>query len=183
MHGLPGDSAMTLRATRISLDAANAFVLRHHRHHGPTTGHRFSIGVVLDGSLVGVAICGRPVARHMPQDVTLEVNRLCTDGTRNACSFLYGSAARAAQAMGFYSILTYTLDEEGGASLRALGWWGEPAFDLVKTWHTPSDPRRLGGIPKPKWRWVRFLSEWPEWREPAVARDSHQGRLFVEVAS
>lgn len=169
---------MSLRAVPVSIAAANDFVARLHRHHGPCLGHRFSIGAVRGESLVGVAICGRPVARHLPQDITLEVNRLCTDGTRNACSFLYGAAARAAKSMGFYSILTYTLDEEGGASLRALGWWGEPALELVKTWRTPSDPRRTGGIAKPKWRWVRLLSEWPEWREPAPAVDVSQGLLF-----
>jgi hypothetical protein len=175
--------AVSLRSIPVTLATANDFVRRHHRHHDERLGHRFSIGAVLDGRLVGVAICGRPVARNLPQDIALEVNRNCTDGTRNACSFLYGAAARAAQAMGFYSILTYTLDEEGGASLRALGWWGEPAYDLVKTWHTPSDPRRVGGIPKPKWRWVRFLSEWPEWREPVRRESTAQGSLFAEGPS
>lgn len=169
---------MSLRIVPISLAKANDFVERLHRHHGPRLGHRFSVGAVLGADLVGVAICGRPVARNLPQDITLEVNRLCTDGTRNACSFLYGAAARAAQSMGFYSILTYTLDEEGGASLRALGWWGEPAYELVKTWRTPSDPRRVGGIAKPKWRWVRFLSEWPEWREPTPLYEEKQALLF-----
>lgn len=170
---------MSLRTVSVSLAVANDFVRRHHRHHDERLGHRFSIGAVLDGALVGVAIMGRPVARRLPQDITLEVNRCCTDGTRNACSFLYGAAARAAQSMGFYSILTYTLDEEGGSSLRALGWWGEPAFDLVKTWHTPSDPRRTGGLAKPKWRWVRILSAWPEWREPATTMERAQQDLFL----
>lgn len=154
---------MSLRLVHVTLDEANAFVEQHHRHHDARLGHRFSVGAALDGRLVGVAIVGRPVARRLDQRLIVEVNRCCTDGTKNACSFLYGAVARAAQNMGFYAALTYTLDEEGGASLRALGWWGEPALDLTKTWHTPSDSRRIGGIAKPKWRWVRFLSEWPEW--------------------
>ena len=71
---------------------------------------------------MGVAITGRPVSRYLDDGLTLEVNRLCTDGTRNACSFLYGAAARAAKAMGYRKIITYILDTEDGASLRAAGW-------------------------------------------------------------
>ena len=72
----------------IPLDEANAFVAAHHRHHKPTVGHKFSIAAVVEGDIVGVAIVGRPVARHFDNGMTLEVNRVCTDGTRNACSFL-----------------------------------------------------------------------------------------------
>ena len=71
---------------------------------------------------MGVAITGRPVSRYLDNGLTLEVNRLCTDGTRNACSFLYGAAARAAKAMGYQKIITYILDTEDGGSLRASGW-------------------------------------------------------------
>ena len=65
---------------------------------------------------------GRPVARMLNDGATLEVNRLCTDGTPNACSMLYGAAWRAAKALGYRRLITYTLPEEGGASLRASGW-------------------------------------------------------------
>lgn len=75
-----------------------------------------------DGQLVGVVITGRPVSRYLDDGLTLEVNRLCTDGTRNACSFLYGAAARVAKAMGYHKIITYILDTEDGTSLRAAGW-------------------------------------------------------------
>ena len=54
---------MTL--TPINLKTANAFVQQYHRHHKPTRGHKFSIGVSENGALVGVAICGRPVARRL----------------------------------------------------------------------------------------------------------------------
>lgn len=150
-----------MRVVPVSLAVANAFIARLHRHHPPVVGHRFSLGAMDGGRLVGVATVGHPVARLLDQRRLVEVNRLCTDGTKMACSFLYGAAARAAQAMGYFAILTYTLDEEGGMSLRGAGWWGEPTPDLVKTWHTPSDSSRTGGIAKPKWRWVRLLAEWP----------------------
>ena len=106
----------------VSLREANAFVDQHHRHHKGVTGHKFSIGCSQDGQLVGVAIMGRPVSRYLDNGLTLEVNRLCTTGAKNACSMLYAAAARAAKAMGYRKIITYTLDTEPGASLRAAGW-------------------------------------------------------------
>lgn len=111
-----------LTLTPVSLAEANAFVAQHHRHHKPVVGHKFSIGCTADGRLVGVAIVGRPVSRYLDNGLTLEVNRLCTDGTKNACSMLYAAAWRAARAMGYQKIITYTLDTESGASLRAAGW-------------------------------------------------------------
>ena len=111
-----------LTLTPVSLAEANAFVAQHHRNHKPVTGHKFSIGCTADGQLVGVAIVGRPVSRYLDNGLTLEVNRLCTDGTKNACSMLYAAAWRAARAMGYEKIITYTLDTESGASLRAAGW-------------------------------------------------------------
>src|SRR5689334_12392981 len=115
---------MSARLTieRVKLDEANAFVARLHRHHKPVVGHLFSIGASLDGVLVGVAIVGRPVSRMRDDGVTAEVTRLCTDGTKNACSFLYGAAARAAFALGFRRIGTYILASEPGMSLTASGW-------------------------------------------------------------
>ena len=111
-----------LEVCPVSLKEANAFVEQHHRHHKPVVGHKFSIACTDGENIVGVAIVGRPVARYLDDGWTLEVNRLCTDGTKNACSFLYAAAARAARAMGYQRIITYTLDTEGGASLRAAGW-------------------------------------------------------------
>lgn len=111
-----------LRLKPISLREANEYVRQHHRHHKPVTGHKFSIGCESEGRLVGVVIAGRPVSRYLDDGHTLEVTRLCTDGTKNACSFLYAAAARAAKAMGYERIITYTLDTENGASLKAAGW-------------------------------------------------------------
>jgi hypothetical protein len=106
----------------VTLDEANAFVAELHRYHPPVVGHKFSLGAFKDGKLVGVVIVGRPVSRMRDDGQTLEVTRLCTDGAKNACSFLYGAAARACFALGFKRIGTYTLPSEGGASLRGAGW-------------------------------------------------------------
>ena len=111
-----------LELTPISLKTANEFVNLFHRHHKAVTGHKFSIGCSQNGRLVGVVIVGRPVSRHLDDGKTLEVNRLCTLGVKNACSFLYAAAARAVKAMGYEKIVTYILQSENGGSLRAAGW-------------------------------------------------------------
>lgn len=111
-----------MRLVPVTLRDANAFVAAHHRHHKPVTGHKFSVGCLLDGRLVGVAIVGRPVSRYLDDGMTLEVNRLCTTGEKNVCSFLYAAAARAAKVLGYAKIITYILDSEPGTSLRASGW-------------------------------------------------------------
>ena len=114
----------TLEVVPITLKEANAFVERYHRHHKPTTGHKFSIAVgnIERDEIVGVAIVGRPVSRHLDDGWTLEVNRCCTDGTKNVCSMLYAAAWRAARAMGYRKLITYILESEKGTSLKAAGW-------------------------------------------------------------
>lgn len=106
----------------VTLAEANALVAQWHRHHRPVVGHRFSIGVAIGAKCVGIAIVGRPVARRLDDGFTAEVTRVATDGTPNACSKLLGAAWRAWRAMGGRKIVTYTLPEEGGASLRGAGW-------------------------------------------------------------
>ena len=106
----------------IGFDEARAFVAAHHRHHRPPVGHKYSIGVSDGERIVGVAIVGRPVSRMLDDGITLEVTRVATDGTRNACSALYGACRRAAWALGYRRLVTYTLAEEGGASLRGAGF-------------------------------------------------------------
>jgi hypothetical protein len=126
---------MKLTVCPLGLDEANALVRTLHRHHVPVVGHKFSLGAVLTdksdttvdsdrniGRIVGAIIVGRPVSRMRDDGRTLEVTRCVTDGTKNACSFLYGAAARAAFALGYGRIGTYTLPHEGGASLRGAGW-------------------------------------------------------------
>lgn len=131
---------MSLRITPINLDEANAFVAIHHRHHRPVPGAKFCLAVSEGDTVRGVAIIGRPVARMSDNGLTLEVNRCCTDGARNACSMLYGAAWRAAKALGYQRLVTYTLPVEGGASLRAAGWTllGERGGG---NWNVPSRPR------------------------------------------
>lgn len=106
----------------ITYKKACAFVVKYHRHHKPPQGHKFSIGLEDNGALVGVAICGRPVSRILDSGLTLEVTRLCTDGTPNACSMLYSACWRIAKNMGYKELITYILDTENGTSLKASGW-------------------------------------------------------------
>lgn len=106
----------------IELKTANEFIERIHRHHKKVIGHRFSIGCYEGEKLVGVAIVGRPVARGCNFLDTVEVTRLCTDGTKNACSFLYSAAARASKELGYRKIQTYILETENGVSVEAASW-------------------------------------------------------------
>ena len=131
---------MSLLIQPLTLSEANEFVRKHHRHHRPVPGAKFCIGVSDGDSVRGVAIVGRPVARMLDDGWTLEVNRVATDGTKNACSALYGACRRATFALGYKKLITYTLPEEGGASLRAAGWkcLGEAGGG---SWSMPSRPR------------------------------------------
>ncbi|MEN7526993.1 XF1762 family protein [Cupriavidus sp. DL-D2] len=131
---------MSLRIVPISFAEANEFVAANHRHHKPVTGTKFCVAVADTARVVGVAMVGRPVARALDDGWTLEVNRVCTDGTRNACSKLYAAAWRAARALGYRKLITYTLPEEGGASLRAAGW-RVVAETAGGSWNCPSRPR------------------------------------------
>lgn len=129
-----------LEVTPITIREANSLVERLHRHHKPVPGAKFCIAVSDQSVVRGVAIVGRPVARMLDDGWTLEVNRCCTDGAKNACSMLYAAAWRAAKAMGYRRLITYTLSSESGVSLRAAGW------RLVGSrgggnWNTPSRPR------------------------------------------
>jgi hypothetical protein len=142
-----------LEVVPMELADANAFVAQHHRHHQPCIGHKFSIGVCDDAQeLRGVAIVGRPVARALYDGFTLEVNRVATDGCENACSALYGAAWRAAKAMGYRKLITYTLSSEPGTSLRAAGWTvvGETPG---RSWSVPSRPRVDKHTLQPRLRW------------------------------
>lgn len=111
-----------LRIVPITLDEANEFVRLHHRHHQPVPGAKFTLAVASEDRVVGVAIVGRPVARMADDGWTLEVNRTCTDGTKNANSALYGACRRVAFGLGYRKLITYTLPDESGASLRAAGF-------------------------------------------------------------
>jgi hypothetical protein len=141
----------------ITLKAANAFVVSYHRHHKPSVGHKFSIGLNDEDHLIGVAIMGRPVARGSDNGFTIEVARLCTNGQKNACSMLYQAAARASKELGYKKIQTYILEIETGTSLKASGWKME-AITAGGQWkHTDGKERRTDQPTMPKQRWVRQL--------------------------
>lgn len=144
--------AAKLVVVPMSIQDARAFVLAKHRHHRPPVSGLFALGCAVLGVVVGVAIVGRPVARALDDGWTAEVTRLATDGTRNACSILYAAAWRAARALGWRKLVTYTLAEEGGASLRASGWRciGEAGGG---SWSCPSRPRVDAHPLQTKLRW------------------------------
>lgn len=128
----------------ITFRQACVFVRQLHRHNKPPAGHKFSIGLVREGVLVGVAMAGRPVARFFDDGLTLEVNRTCTNGTKNANSMLYGAVRRAAWGMGYRRIVTYTQAGESGASLPAAGFRLVKTIPARRSWGESSIMRRAG---------------------------------------
>lgn len=114
-----GDTWKKMEIRPITFKAACDFVNKNHRHHRATVGCKFCIGLYENEEVIGVAICGRPVARRLDDGRTCEINRLCTDGTRNACSMLYGACCRVAKEMGYKKVITYILESENGSSLKA----------------------------------------------------------------
>lgn len=140
----------------VDLSEANELVSRWHRHHTPVVGHKFSIGVAKGPEIVGAAIVGRPVTRALDNGLTLEVVRCVTDGTPNACSMLYGATFRAAFALGYKKVITYTLQSEPGSSLLAAGF-RVLAEVRGRSWDTPSRPRIDKGSAQKqdKFRWEK----------------------------
>jgi hypothetical protein len=133
---------MALTVTPMTFREACAFVERHHRHHPPPVGDLFRLGLATDlGTVVGVAMVGRPVARMLQDGLTCEVIRTCTDGTRNANSALYAASWRAARALGWRRLITYTQAGESGASLRGAGWRVIAKRPARAGWTCPSRPR------------------------------------------
>jgi hypothetical protein len=146
-----------LKIAPLQLIEANELVERWHRHHKPVRGHKFSIGVYKNDMFVGAAIVGRPVARMVNHKTTLEVTRLVTDGTKNACSFLYAACARIAKEMGYAKIQTYILDSEIGTSLMAAGW-SLDGMTQGGSWRGGYRNNRRDDQPLcRKQRWVRIL--------------------------
>ncbi|TMR22055.1 hypothetical protein ETD86_12855 [Nonomuraea turkmeniaca] len=132
----------TLTLVPVSFAQAREFVAAHHRHHRPAQGHKYSVGVAADGVLVGVATVGRPVNRHLDDGTTLEVTRVAVlEGQRNACSMLYGATWRAARALGWKRLVTYTQQPEPGTSLHAAGWRKVADRPARGTWSCKSRPR------------------------------------------
>lgn len=147
----------------LTLAAANEFVRRYHRHNKPTVGHKFSIGLTHNGELIGVGIAGRPVARHLDNGMTLEATRVCVaPGHQNACSKVYARLKRIGQLMGYTSIKTYTLLEESGCSLRAIG-------AVPERYCPPSRWNRPGATYQPVYD--KEKTRWELLREAAPPKD------------
>lgn len=136
----------------MTLKAARKYVRENHRHHKFPQGGLFAVGCELDGRMVGCAIVSLPVARMLRDGRTVEVKRCCTDGTRNACSFLYRVCVRVANAMGYRRVLTYTLPEEGGASLRGANF-AVTGKTKGGSWDRRKRPRTDKHPTGPKLRW------------------------------
>lgn len=153
---------MSLTVVPVTLREASAFIALHHRHNKPPRGWKFGLGVQVSGALVGVATTGRPISREIMQrePLTLEVNRTCTDGSRNANSALYGAVWRAAKAMGYTRCITYIQGDETGASLKAAGWRKVKDLPARGSWAASTADKRLrsmrdavgnGGVARQLW--------------------------------
>lgn len=144
----------TLSLSPVSLREANAFIEKHHRHHGGRRAHRFAVGVRGPrGALRGVAIAGNPISKALCDGRTIEVSRTCTDGSKNANSMLYGAVWRAARALGYTRMVTYTMLSESGSSLRAIGM-RQDGLTEGRPWNRPKRPRAVTYPVGPKMRWV-----------------------------
>jgi len=169
-------SQARLRVVPLTFPKANECVRMWHRHHAPLPGGFawYCLGVVVEGWVVAAAICGRPTNRNNDDGQTVEVIRLASDGTDNACSALYGAAARVAREMGASKIITYTLEDESGSSLKGAGWNRDK--DGITSWwthagsRTPAVPRRH--MKESKVRWSVYF------RDP-VAADLPMTGLFA----
>lgn len=145
-----------LRPRPVTRDDCNAFIEDKHRHHGRVVGYRYAVGAERGAELVGVAVMGRPNARMLPQYSELEVTRLCADGSKNVCSFLYSRCSRVARELGFEAVYTYILESESGDSLKAAGW--EYIYTTAGGTHDRPSRRRKDSSPIcPKQLWA------PQW--------------------
>ena len=132
-----------IKAVPVSLTEAQNYINENHRHHIAAKVDKYRVGAEENGELVGVAQCGRPVARNLDDGKTIEVLRLCTNGNKNVCSFLYSRCARIAKELGYSKIITYILESESGASLKASGWHCEKESTGGGSWDHPSRRRYI----------------------------------------
>ena len=148
---------MRITAVPLTQSQANEYVAKNHRHHDPVRGDKYRLGASVDGKLVGIVQVGRPVARNLDDGKTVEIVRLCTDGTKDVCSFLYGRAARIAKELGYGKIITYILETESGTSLKAAGW-KEECVTKGGEWSRPSRKRNTTAPTVPKRRYAKILT-------------------------
>lgn len=158
----------------ISFEQAAAYVTAYHRHNRAPVGHIFSIGCYYDGVLVGVAMCGRPVARSLDKDRTLEVYRVCTRGQADACTKLYGACQQLARARGYAKLITYTRQSETAGTVRGANFVLAKAHAGGARWSGQRQRRRRSGHTnqEPKQRWEFDLQPGPLFVQPG--RDGSQ---------
>lgn len=138
----------------VSLKDANAFVSHYHRHNKPVPIAKFTIGVVDEtGLLRGIAIVNNPIVPQLMDTWTAEVIRVATDGCQNACSALYAASRKIAFAMGYQKLITYTLQEESGASMRGAGWQRVKETKANRGWSHRTGRKDQEVYTKDKWRW------------------------------
>lgn len=151
----PQRAYVRLRLCPTTLRAANAYIRAHHRHSAPVAGCVAVVSVTDDSGLTrGVGVLGRPVARMLADGQTAEITRVCTDGAPNACSMIYSALTRAAAALGYGRVVTYTHADEPGTSVIAAGYRVAAAV-RGHSWDRPSRRRPLGGDDADKLRWER----------------------------
>jgi len=143
----------SLKIVPLDLEEANILVERWHRHHKKVPGCKFVVGISNDGNICGAAIVGRPVSRMLDNGSTLEINRLVTDGTKNACSKLLSACKRISQLMGYEQLITYTLPEESQSSLKAAGF-KKILLTNGGSWNCESRPRVDKHPLQQKIKWV-----------------------------
>jgi hypothetical protein len=155
-----------------ALKHAAKFIGVEHRHNRVMGIQRWALAADADGRLVGVVVVGNPKARMLQHSRRFEVTRLATDGTDNACSYLYGAAIRTARAMGIWSLKTYTLMSESGSSLRAVHARDEGEVSADE-WDRPSRRRITKHTVAPRRRWellpdtAHLCEEYPDEQQSA----------------
>jgi hypothetical protein len=158
-----------LTVVPMTIARAKTVCARWHRHNKAPQSGLFAVGANSGDELVGIAIVGRPSARALQDGVTCEITRVATNGCRNACSLLYGACCRAARALGYKRIVTYTLQSESGVSLRASGFQEDARLDARPTWSTQSRPRvqtnLFGEEQRPSGPKIRWVKKWG-WAQP-----------------
>lgn len=178
---------MRVDVVPLTIPSANACVARWHRHHAPIPGGFawFCVGAVVDGELVGAAIAGRPTNRNNDDGQTVEVLRVASNGTPNVCSALLGACGRAAKAIGASRCITYTLENESGSSLKAVGWTRE-ADGIKSFWTTPG--KRAAAVDRPhmkepKVRWALNIRPVIEYAKPSDEAKAPEDQTLFGVTA
>jgi hypothetical protein len=168
-----------LRVWPCTVKQAAAYVAKHHRHLPGMGGAMFAAALGPEPGEwwgVGTVGCG---AQEWEGTGRAIITRTATDGAHNGCSMLLGALARAAKALGYVEVWTYTLPEEPGTSLRAAGFV-DMGFSDGGEHHRESRPRRAAVRPDEKRRWRRVLSDVEPWPSTACREKAADPQLSFE---